>query len=132
MSLSDEIEVRIAGNLCQEVTLKTRHGATLATTIIAASPTALVDGRPEGALVRLALEVCGTANAVAFAARAGIGSRVIVRGRLEQRETTRVVELPRADDERMVAVRLSRQELVMVVERLLYVAPPTAGHVVEV
>jgi hypothetical protein len=63
MSLSDEIEVRIAGNLCQEVTLKRRRGATLATTIIAASPTALVDGQLDGAPVRLALEVRGTANA---------------------------------------------------------------------
>jgi hypothetical protein len=131
MSLSDEIEVRIAGNLCQEVTLGMRDGTTLATTIIAASPTALVDGRLDGAPVRLALEVRGTANAVAFAARAGIGSRVILRGRLEQRETTRVVELPRADGGETVAVRLSRQELVVVVERLLYVAPPSANHLPE-
>jgi hypothetical protein len=56
---------------------------------------------------------------------------VILRGRLEQRETTCVVELPRADSGETVAVRLSRQELVVVVERLLYVAPPNANHLSE-
>ena len=60
------------------------------------------DGRKP---VYLPLEVPGAANAAAFAARAGVGSRVIVRGTLEQRPTP-------------------PHTYVIVVERLLYVAPP--------
>jgi hypothetical protein len=108
MSLSDEIEIRIAGNLCQPVTLITRGGTTLATTIIGASPIALVDGRMEGTPVTLPLEVHGAANAAAFAARAGLGSRVILRGRLEQRASP-------------------PHSYVVVVERLLSVSPPAGS-----
>ena len=125
MSLSDEIEIRVAGNLCRPVTLVMRGGTTVATTIISAAPIALVSGRIEHTSVRLALEVHGAANAAAFAARAGVGSRVILRGTLEQRSITGSEELPSASGGGTVAVRLTRQEPVIVVERLLYVAPPT-------
>ena len=108
MSLADELEVRIAGNLCQPVTRITCGGSTLATTRIAASPIALVGGRMERTPVTLALEVHGAANAAAFAARAGVGSRVILRGTLEQRA-------------------MNPPTYVVVVERLLYVAPPTGA-----
>jgi hypothetical protein len=127
MSLSDEIAVRIAGNLCQPVTLITRGGTTFATTIIGASPVALVGGQLESTSVKLALEVHGRANAAAFAAHAGMGSRVILRGTLELRATTEIAELPLADRSGNVAVRLTRQELVIVVERLLHVAPPASS-----
>jgi hypothetical protein len=105
MSLSDEIEVRISGNLCQPITLITRGALTLATTIIGASPVALVSGQMAATPVYLPLEVRGASNAAAFAARAGLGSRVIVRGTLEQQPA-------------------APHSYVVVVERLLYVAPP--------
>jgi hypothetical protein len=111
MSLADEIEIRISGNLCQPITLITRGGMRLATTIIGASPVALVAGQMAATPVYLPLEVRGAANAAAFAARAGLGSRLIVRGTLEQRPTV-------------------PHTYVVVVERLLYVAPP-AGDVQE-
>jgi hypothetical protein len=124
MSLTDELEVRIAGNLCQPVTLITCGGTTCATSSIAASPIALVGGRMDSTPIRLLLEVHGAANAAAFAARAGVGSRVILRGTVAQRSTTHCAELPRADGGGMVAVQFTQHTYVVVVERLLAVSPP--------
>ena len=107
MSLADEVEVRIAGNLCQTVTLITRDGIRLATTVIGASPLALIGGRMDGTPVYLPLEVHGAANAAAFAARAGVGSRVILRGTLAPHPTT-------------------PHRYVVIVERLLSVTPPAS------
>jgi hypothetical protein len=126
MSLADELEVRVAGNLCEPVTQITRGGSTCATSRIAASPIALVGGRMDSTPIRLLLEVHGVANAAGFAARAGVGSRVILRGRLEQRPVTRIAAWPRADGDGTVAVRVTVQELVVVVERLLSVSPPSS------
>ncbi len=89
MSLSDEIEIRIAGNLCQPVTLIRRSGLTLATTRIGASPVGLVGGMLEGVPVTAGAGGDGMANAAAFAARAGLGSRVILRGSLVLRSVSR-------------------------------------------
>jgi hypothetical protein len=127
MSLSDEIEVRIAGNLCRPVTLITRDGTTLAMTVIAASPIALVGARMDSTPVKLTLEVHGAANAAAFAARAGVDSRVILRGTLTQRSTTDCAELARADGGGTVAARFTRHAYVVVVERLLYVTSPSSS-----
>jgi hypothetical protein len=124
MSLADELEIRVAGNLCRPVTLITRGGTTFATSIIAASPIALVGGRMNCTPIYLPLEVHGRANAAAFAARAGVGSRIILRGTLEQRpEIGHSAPLSTSADE-TGTVRGTGQVLVIVVERLLYVAPP--------
>lgn len=104
MSLADEIEIRIAGNLSRPVTTCTRDGQIRATTTIVASPIVLVDGLMAGRKVALPLEVRGAANAAAFAARAGVGSRVILRGTLEH---------------------AADSSIIVVVQRLLHVSPPT-------
>src|SRR5215213_2897166 len=126
MSLADELEIRVAGNLCQPVTLITRGGTTFATSIIAASPIGLIGGRMEGTPVYLSLEVHGMANAAAFAARAGVGSRVILRGTLEQRPAIGYAAPPSSSEDEIVSMRCTGQALVIVVERLLYVAPPAS------
>jgi hypothetical protein len=125
MSLADELEIRVAGNLCRPVTLITRGGTTLATSIIAASPIALVGGRVDSTPVYLSLEVHGMANA-AFAARAGVGSWVILRGTLEQRPAIGYAAPPSSSEDETVSMRCTGQALVIVVERLLYVAPPAS------
>jgi hypothetical protein len=45
MSAQDEIEVRVAGNLCRPVTLTLRDGVWVAASRVAASPIALVGGQ---------------------------------------------------------------------------------------
>ena len=126
MSLGDEIEVRIAGNLCRPVTVVRHGGTTFASTIIAASPVALVGGRMDSPPVTLLLEVHGAANAASFAARAGVGSRVILRGTLEQRPVIGTMERTTACENETAAVRDTHRALVLIVERLLYVAPPAS------
>jgi hypothetical protein len=129
MSLSDEIAIRVAGNLCRPVKVVSHGGERVAATVIAAAPIALIGGRLDGAPTYLPLEVRGAANVAAFAARAGVGSRLILRGCLEQRRSTHVEELPRADGEGTVAARVTRSEYVIVVERLLQVTPPDSTAV---
>src|SRR6476659_4175085 len=117
--MSDEIEIRVAGNLRDDVQLVQQGGDTLASAHVCAARSMIVDGLIIEQAICLPIELIGQSQARVFAAQHHKGSRVVLRGYLRERCTTRTERLARADGTGAVAVQVERREYVLVVERVL-------------
>ena len=120
-SMSDEVELRLAGNLRDDVRLIGQGGDVVATAHVCAARSMIVDGLLVDQTICLRIELAGRGLAHAFAAQHRKGSRVVLRGYLEERRTTRAERLPRADGGGDAAVQVERREYVMIVEYMLHV-----------
>jgi hypothetical protein len=119
--MSDEVEIRLAGNLRDDVRLIGQGGDVVATAHVCAARSMIVDGLLVDQMICLPIELAGRGLAHAFAAQHRKGSRVVLRGYLEVRRTTRIERLSRADGVGDVAVQVEHREYVMIVERVLHV-----------
>ena len=119
--MSDEVEIRIAGNLRCDVRIEQCAGETVAVTQICAARSVIVEGALVEQMTCLTIELIGAVHAYAFARQHRKGSRVILRGHLEERVMVDTRRLPRADGAGEVAVLLERREHVVIVERLLHI-----------
>ena len=117
--MADKAEITIAGNLRHDVQLTRRDGGFIATTQVCASRRHIQNGALVDHATCLTIEVRGGTDAHAFAAYNRKGSRVVVRGYLEERRASSTQHLPRADGRGKASVLVEHHTLVVVVEEVL-------------
>lgn len=117
--MADILEVTVAGNLRQDVQIITRGGEEIAMAQVCTTQRHIRKGIPTETSVCLTIEVRGMGEAHAFAAVNRQGSRVVLRGRLEQRQRSTTQQLERADGLGLVMVAVEQSSWVVVVEAIL-------------
>ncbi|MEN9937520.1 MAG: hypothetical protein RLZZ387_4099 [Chloroflexota bacterium] len=123
--MADLCRVLLVGNIEHDVERKVgAGGVTTGHTVICAGRTTLVSGYPQHETVRVDVEVVGAARVSAVAQQFGAGSRVLIEGHLERRETVGVERCLRADGAGDVFVQVPRSEVVLVIETIFNAATP--------
>lgn len=123
--MADLCRVLVIGNFERDVERKVGAGGVVTGhSIICTGRTTLVNGYPQHETVRVAVEIVGGARVSVVAQQFGAGSRVLLEGHLERRETVGMERCLRADGAGDVFVQVSRSELVLVVETIFNAATP--------
>jgi hypothetical protein len=94
-------------------------------TTVCVARTQLTQGEPEHVTVPIPVEIIGAARSARAAQLFGSGSRIVLDGHLELRETSRAETLATADAQREVAVIVPRTTLVLVVDAIFNADLPT-------
>jgi hypothetical protein len=117
--MNDALDVLIAGNLRGDARIEQRQGEAVATAQVCVTETAISAGREVSRSVSLTVELTGP-HAYTFARQHRAGSRVVLRGHLDERRATRTEHLPRMDGPGTVAVSVTRHEYILIIDRVLH------------
>jgi hypothetical protein len=117
--MADTLEITIAGNLRHDVQIARDRGEEIARTQLGITQRHIRNGKLVERMVCLTIEIHGAAEAHTFAACNTKGSRVVVRGHLEERQSRVIQQLPRADGLGTIAVLVEVPSWVVVVEVIL-------------
>jgi hypothetical protein len=129
-TMNDEIDILFAGNVRGAARLEQRGSEVVATAQVCATLLSVHDGRVIRHPCCLTVELAGM-HAHAFARQHGAGSRVVLRGYLEERCTMGTERLPRADGPGVAEVQVERRHYVLIIERVLHSAPPAAAPIAQ-
>jgi hypothetical protein len=123
--MGDLCRVLIVGNLGRDIERRLQpDGTVVGVTTVCVGRTVLVNGIPQRETVSVPVEAIGSARAASLAQQFGAGSRVLIEGHLERRETVIVERCARADGAGDVLVQVSCSDLVLVVETIFNAAVP--------
>jgi single-stranded DNA-binding protein len=126
--MADYCRITIVGNLSSNIQ-QTRSTAdprqVIGVTTVCVSRTQLTQGEPQHLTVPIPVEIVGAARSARAAQLFGAGSRIVLDGHLELRETAEAETLPAADGRREVAVIVPRTTLVLVVDAIFNADLPT-------
>ncbi len=119
--MADYCRLTVVGNLGSDIqpirsTREPRQVIGVSTVCVA--QTRLHDGMPCHETVSIPLEISGAARSAQAARHFGAGSRIVIDGHLEQRETTAVEPLAMPDGTVSVSVIVPRSWLVLVVDAI--------------
>jgi hypothetical protein len=117
--MNDTLDVLIAGNLRGDARIEQRQGEAVATAQVCVTETAIIAGREVSRSVSLTVELTGP-HVYTFARQHRAGSRVVLRGHLDEWRATRTEHLPRVDGPGTVAVSVARHEYVLIIDRVLH------------
>ena len=116
--MADYCRVTIVGNLSSDIR-QTRSADDprqgIGVIMVCVSRTQLTQGEVEHRTTLIPVEIVGAARAAQLF---GAGSRIVLDGHLELRETSEAETLPAADGRREVAVIVPRATLVLVVDAI--------------
>lgn len=123
--MADLCRALVVGNFSRDVERQIQpDGTVVGVTTLCVGRTVLVNGYPQTETVRIPVEAAGAARAASVAQQFGTGSRVLIEGHLEVRETVSVERLVREDGAGEILVRMPRSELVLVIETIFNAATP--------
>lgn len=126
--MADYCRITVVGNLRTDIQ-QTRAAydphQVIGVTTVCVAQTRLTQGQPDQTTVPIPIEISGATRSARVAQLFGAGSRVVLDGHLERRETTTVEELPSADGRHMQTVLVPRTTLVLVVEAIFNADLPT-------
>lgn len=123
--MADLCRALVVGNFSRDVERQIQpDGTVVGVTTLCVGRTVLVNGYPQTETVRIPVEAVGAARAACVAQQFGAGSRVLIEGHLEVRETVSVERLVRADGAGEILVRVPQRELVLVIETIFNAATP--------
>jgi hypothetical protein len=126
--MADYCRVTIVGNLSSDIR-QTRPVAdprqVVGVTTVCVARTQLTEGEPEHLTVPIPVEIVGAARSARAAQLFGAGSRIVLDGHLELRETAEAATLATADGRREVVVIVPRTTLVLVVDAIFNADLPT-------
>lgn len=126
--MADYCRITIVGNLSSDIQ-QTRSTAdprqVIGVTTVCVSRTQLTQGEPQHLTVPIPVEIVGAARSARAAQLFGAGSRIVLDGHLELRETAEAETLSIADGRREVAVIVPRTTLVLVVDAIFNADLPT-------
>lgn len=126
--MADYCRITIVGNLSSDIQ-QTRSAAdprqVIGVTTVCVSRTQLTQGEPQHLTVPIPVEIIGAARSARAAQLFGAGSRIVLDGHLELRETIGIETLATADARREVAVIVPRTTLVLVVDAIFNADLPT-------
>jgi len=119
--MADYCRITIVGNLSSDIQQKRSTAdprQVIGVTTVCVSRTQLTQGEPQHLTVPIPVEIVGAARLARAAQLFGAGSRIVLDGHLELRETIGTETLATADARREVAVIVSRATLVLVVDAI--------------
>ncbi len=126
--MADYCRVTVVGNLSSDIQ-QTRATSDprqiIGVTTVCVARTQLTQGEPEHVTVPIPVEIIGAARSARAAQLFGAGSRIVLDGHLELRETSRAEPLTTTDGRREVSVMVSRLTLVLVVDAIFNADLPT-------
>ncbi|MFV9507776.1 MAG: single-stranded DNA-binding protein [Oscillochloridaceae bacterium umkhey_bin13] len=126
--MADYCRVTIVGNLSSDIR-QTRSAddprQVIGVTTVCVSRTQLTQGEVEHRTTLIPVEIVGAARAARAAQLFGAGSRIVLDGHLELRETAEAETLPAVNGQREVAVIVPRTTLVLVVDAIFNADLPT-------
>jgi single-stranded DNA-binding protein len=126
--MADYCRITIVGNLSSDIQ-QTRSAddprQVIGGTTVCVSRTQLTQGELEHRTTSIPVEIVGAARAARVAQLFGAGSRIVLDGHLELRETIGTETLATADARREVAVIVPRTTLVLVVDAIFNADLPT-------
>jgi hypothetical protein len=126
--MADYCRVTIVGNLSSDIR-QTRSAddprQVIGVTTVCVSRTQLTQGEVEHRTTPIPVEIVGAARAARAAQLFGAGSRIVLDGHLELRETAEAETLRAADGRHEVAVIVPRTTLVLVVDAIFNADLPT-------
>ena len=119
--MADYCRITIVGNLSSDIQQTRSAGdprQVIGVTTVCVSRTQLTQGEPQHLTVPIPVEIVGAARSARAAQLFGAGSRIVLDGHLELRETIGTETLATADARREVAVIVPRTTLVLVVDAI--------------
>lgn len=132
--MADYCRVTVVGNLSSDIQ-QMRSSAdprqVIGVTTVCVARTQLIAGEPEHVMVPIPVEIIGAARSARAAQLFGAGSRIVLDGHLELRETAEAETLITTDGRREVAVIVPRTTLVLVVEAIFNADLPTPAPEVQ-
>jgi single-stranded DNA-binding protein len=126
--MADYCRVTVVGNLSSDIQQTRATGdprQVIGVTTVCVARTQLTQGEPEHVTVPIPVEIIGAARSARAAQLFGSGSRIVLDGHLELRETSRAETLATADARREIAVIVPRTTLVLVVDAIFNADLPT-------
>lgn len=117
--MSDMLLVILAGNLVHDIEMREHAGERVGVSQAATARQVIHAGMPQEQRTVITLEIRGTSRIREAERRYRRGSRVLITGYLELRRRREVEQWPAADGSGSVAVTAEREDLVLVVERML-------------
>lgn len=127
--MADYCRVTVVGNLSSDIQQTRATGdprQVIGVTTVCVSRTQLTQGEPEYVTVPIPVEIIGAARSARAAQLFGAGSRIVLDGHLELRETSRAETLATADGRREVSVMVPHATLVLVVDAIFNADLPTS------
>lgn len=128
--MADYCRVTVVGNLSTDIQQTRAAGdprQVIGVTTICIAHTQLKHGEPEHVTIPIPVEIIGAARSARAAQLFGAGSRIVLDGHLELRETLAEETLATADGRREVSVMVPRATLVLVVDAIFNADLPTSA-----
>ncbi|MEI8305709.1 MAG: hypothetical protein WCF99_01470 [Chloroflexales bacterium] len=126
--MPDYCRVTVVGNLSSDIQQKRSADdphQVIGVTTVCVARTQLTQGEPQHVVVPIPVEIIGAARSARVAQLFGAGSRIVLDGHLELRETAEAATLTTVDGRHEVTVMVPRTVLVLVVNAIFNADLPT-------
>lgn len=124
--MTDMCRVFVVGNFAAGLTRRREDGTWCGTTTLRVGRTDLVAGQPVTTTVSIPVVVLGASRVASVAQQFGAGSRVLIEGHLEQRESEHPHHSSRTSNGNDASMPTPHLELVLVIDTILNAAHAVA------